>query len=75
MEYLLNDEQKELMNKIHQLNEQKLEKEKQEKHNPNELFKNKKNISIENEVSLTVVKKEKWYNKIFKILKKFIKLG
>ena len=41
MEYLLNEEQKEFMQNLHKLNEQKLEKEKQEKYNPDNLFKNR----------------------------------
>ena len=40
MEYLLNEEQKTLMNQIHELNERKLEKEKSEKYDINNIFKN-----------------------------------
>ena len=40
MEYLLNEEQKQLMKKIHQLNEAKLETKKREKYNPDNLFRN-----------------------------------
>ena len=42
MEYLLNEEQKKLMEKIHEFNERKQEKEKQEKYNEDNIFNNKK---------------------------------
>lgn len=52
MEYLLNKEQKELMQNLHNLNEQKLEKEKQEKNNADNLFKNKTSTTMqENEAT------------------------
>ena len=46
MEYLLNEEQKEFMQNLHKLNEQKLEKEKQEKYNTENLFKNRTTNTI-----------------------------
>ena len=42
MEYLLNEEQKKLMEQIHEFNERKQEKERQEKYNADEIFKNQK---------------------------------
>jgi len=42
MEYLLNEEQKKLMEQIHEFNERKQEKEKQEKYNEDNIFNNKK---------------------------------
>lgn len=73
MEYLLNNEEKELIQKIHELNEQKLEKAKQEKYNPNVLFNNTKNNNTYSEVSLINVKEDKWYEKIFSFIKNLFK--
>lgn len=73
-EYLLNDEQKELMKKIHQNNEEKLEKSKQEKYNANNIFKKANTEKAKEEVALVEVKTEKWYKKLFKFFRKiFIK--
>lgn len=47
MEYLLNDEQKQFMENLHELNEQNLEKEKQERYNPNNLFKDRTSDTIQ----------------------------
>lgn len=76
MEYLLNNEEKELIQQIHALNEQKLEKTKQEKYNSNELFNNTKNNNICSEESLINVKnvkEDKWYKKIFYFIKNLLK--
>ena len=45
MEYLLSKEQKDLMEKIHELNEQNFANEIQEKYDSKDLFKNKNNIT------------------------------
>ncbi len=71
MEYLLNDEQKELMRKIHKSNEEKLEKNKHEKYNYNNLFKKANTENIKEEVALVEIKEEKWYKKVFTFLKRF----
>ena len=81
MEYLLNDEQKLLMEKLHRLNEEKLEREKSKKYNPNNIFKNNMhedseeisavddNLEVEKKEKVKmVVKEEKWYEKIFKAI-------
>lgn len=47
MEYLLNEEQKQLMQQIHQINEKKLERKKEEQYNSHNLFKTKQNIIAE----------------------------
>ena len=73
MEYLLNNEQKELMEKIHKANEQKLEKEKQEKYSSNVLFKNTDNNTIQSQVALIEVKENKWYNKILEFIRNIFK--
>lgn len=48
------------------------EKDLREKYNPDDIFKNKREIKdeeITEEKSLTVVKEEKWYQKIFNLIK------
>lgn len=71
MEYLLNTKQKEFIKRIHDLNEEKLEKEKvkQEKYNTNNLFKNNKKSIVQSEVLLVQIKEDKWYNKVFYFIK------
>lgn len=51
------------------------EEEKKEKYNPNELFKKSKNFSNGNveENSLVEIKEEKWYKKIFLVIKNFFR--
>ena len=73
MEYLLNEKQKEYMKKMHELNEQKVEKEKLEKYNPDDLFKNRKSNNIQNEVALVKVEEKRWYQKIFETIRKFLR--
>lgn len=49
-----------------------IEEEIREKYNPDDIFKNKREIKdeeITEEKSLTVVKEEKWYQKIFNLIK------
>lgn len=55
---------------------QKLEQQKFEKYNPERLFENKRQPIIEkvkNISSMIEVKKEKWYQKIFKVIKNLFK--
>lgn len=73
MEYLLNDEQKELMKKIHQNNEEKLEKSKQEKYNANNIFKKANTEKAKEEIALVEVKVEKWYKKVFDFFRNLFK--
>ena len=72
MEYLLSKEQKDLMEKIHELNEQNFANEIQEKYDSKELFKNKTNINVENENAK--LENNKWYNKMFSFIKRIFKL-
>lgn len=71
MEYLLNDEQKRIMEEIHELNEKKQEQEKREIFNPDNIFKKSiENINIETkteEIGLIEYKEN-----IFLKIKKFI---
>ena len=80
MEYLLNDEQRKLMEQIHRVNEQKQEEEKRKQYNPENIFENKSNIKEDKTVqvasnestskeskeskNLVMTKKDRWYNKI-----------
>ena len=78
MEYLLNQEQKEYMETIHKINEQKIEKEKQIKYNQDNLFKNKKSIKnqeeIRNESVAMVEYKESFLKRMINKIKRiFIK--
>lgn len=80
MEYLLNTEQKELMEKFHEFNEKKHEEDKSKKYNSNDIFNNNnhdeeiKNTQSIQEQSMIEYKEQTWYQKIFsKILKIFKK--
>lgn len=80
MEYLLNDEQRKLMEQIHRVNEQKQEEEKRKQYNPKNIFENKSNIKEDKTIqvasnestskeskeskNLAMTKKDRWYNKI-----------
>lgn len=77
MEYLLNNEQREYLNKIHRINEQKLEKERQKIYNQYGLFNNKKSTTkqedISNESVAMVEYKESILKKILKKIKNMLK--
>lgn len=80
-EYLLNEDEKELMKKIYDMNEQKAEVEKKKKYNPDNLFKNKPNSkkasneenSGTEELSLVEIKEQKWYQKVINYIKNLFK--
>lgn len=74
MEYLLSKEQKDLMEKLHELNEQNFANEIQEKYDSKDLFKNKTNINVENENAIAKLGNNKWYNKMFSFIKRIFKL-
>ncbi|MBE5813553.1 MAG: hypothetical protein E7314_07990 [Clostridiales bacterium] len=74
MEYLLNEEQKKLMQQIHELNEKKLEEAKAEKYGVEDLFKRNKpqqeeQKETEQEMSL-VEYKESFFTKLISKIKK-----
>lgn len=78
MEYLLNKEQKEYMETIHKINEQKIQKENQSKYNQDSLFNNKKSIKnqeeIRNESVAMVEYKESFLKRMINKIKRiFIK--
>lgn len=74
MQYLLNQEQRNLMKKLHKLNDKKVEEEKLKKYNPDNIFKNNKheNKSKEN-VTLVEINNQKWYEKVFTFFRKILK--
>lgn len=74
MEYLLNKEQKDLMEKLHELNEQNFINEIQEKYDSKNLFKTKTNTNVENENAIAKLENNKWYNKMFSFIKRIFKL-
>lgn len=73
MEYLLSKEQKDLMEKIHELNEQNFANEIQEKYDSKDLFKTKTNTKVENENAIAKLENNKWYNKIFSFINRLLK--
>lgn len=82
MEYLLNEKQKKVMEQIHQMNEDKLEKEKREKYKAEDLFKNKdvndKKLNQEEEIQetesdLIPTNKEGFFRKLINKIKSFFK--
>lgn len=78
MEYLLNEEQKKLMEQIHKFNEEKAEAEKQNKYSTQDLFKDKKEIKSQitenTKNTQMIVVKENFFTRIInKIKSLFIK--
>ena len=71
MKYLLNEEQKKLMDEYHRANEKRALKIKQENYNS---FPNQEKVKEETEnVSMTKVVTPKWYEKIVLFIKKVMK--
>lgn len=74
MEYLLNEEQKHLMEQIHQFNEKALEEKREQQYNSNDLFKVKPDI-IEESMNIKqnelIIYKENIFSKILNKLKNF----
>ena len=68
MEYLLNNEQKELMEQIHKLNQINIEREKEEKYNPDMIFK-KDNEIKNNKSDMVVYKEENIFTKLIDRIK------
>ena len=79
MEYLLNEEQKELMKQIHELNERKAEKEKAKQYSTEDLFKKSKSEEEKKEEveqiqeNSLVVYKESFFTKMINRIKNFFK--
>ena len=75
MKYLLNVEQRKFVEEVFKENQKKIENIKREKYNPDNIFKNtKESICEEKHISSMIeVKEEKWYQKIFKVIKNLFK--
>lgn len=73
MEYILNKEQKELMEKFHKINEEKAEKEKYKRYDANNIFKKKTIDNKQEELALVEVRSEKLYKKLFLFIKSIFK--
>ena len=68
MEYLLNEEQKKLMQKIHKFNEDVIEKENSKKYSSDKIFKNDK-VNAKEETELVTISSKKWYKKYLDIFR------
>jgi len=74
IKYLLNEKQKQFIQQIHNENEQKHQKELRNMYNPNDIFKNNKiKTAVNEETNLTIIEKQKWYNKIFNRIRTLLK--
>lgn len=73
-DFFATDKQKDMLKNLLRQNQEKKDAELREKYNPDNVFKNKVNIEkreIQNfeETRLTIVQEEKWYKKIFNMIK------
>lgn len=73
MKYLLNEEQKVLMERLHEFNEQKSKKERIIQYNSDEIFRGAHTDSKQSENMLIEAKNDKWYKKIFLFFRKILK--
>ena len=76
MKYLLNESQRNFLQKVFNENQKKINAIKKEKYNPDNIFKNtNKSISKEEKRTSNIieVKEEKWYRKIIKLIKNLLK--
>lgn len=72
--YWCNEKEKKVLDGILIENEKKYEEEIRQKYNPDDIFKNRNTKKIENETLLEInnmitIKEEKWYKKLFNIIK------
>ncbi len=70
LEYIADENEKEQINGMLKLNENKQEKEKAIKYNPDNIF---KTVSKENKKEEIIVVEKKWYEKLFDKIKKLFK--
>lgn len=70
--YWATEEQRKKIIRVQQQERIKIENEKKEKYNSDELFKNKKE-TIKQEVAMVEVKEQKWYEKVLKFFRKIFK--
>ena len=78
-QFLCNEEEKREFNKILKENEEKFQKEIKEKYNPNDIFKNKRQVESTEEVENNCVSmleyKESIFKKVMKKIKKMLKFN
>lgn len=67
-DYFATDKQKEILKNLLQQNQEKMEKEKYQKYNPNDIYSNNINDSKE-ELSLVEIKNQTWYRKVLDFFK------
>lgn len=75
MEYLLDNEQKKVMEELHRFNEEKLERTKKEKYDSNNIFDNRnieKNYD-KADMQITIKPETKWYKKVWRFILNIIK--
>ena len=72
-DYWATEEQRDKIIKFQQQERIRTENEKKEKYKIEDLFKNNKNASQTEEVSLVEIKEEKWYDKVFKFFRRIIR--
>lgn len=75
-DHFATDKQKEILNNLLKQNQVKSDKEKYEKYNPNNIFKNIENsnsINDSEKLLPTIIKEEKWYTKILEFFKSIFK--
>ena len=70
LEYIADENEKEQINGMLKLNENKQEKEKAIKYNPDNIF---KTVSKENKKEEIIIVEKKWYEKLFDKIKKLFK--
>ena len=68
MEYLLDEEQKKLMQRIHKFNEDMIEKEKSKKYSADKIFKNNE-VNVKEETELVTISSKKWHKKYLDIFR------
>lgn len=78
-DYFATEKQKEILNNLLKQNQEKSDRAKYEKYNPDNIFKNRKNsndvekIVSNKELLPTTIKEEKWYIKILEFFKSIFK--
>ncbi len=76
-DYFATQKQRDTLNNLLRQNQEKTDKEKYEKYNPNKIFKNGINVTTTDDnqevVLPAVIKEEKWYIKILKFFKSIFK--
>lgn len=75
-DYFASEAEKQKINRLLNINQQRLEEKKRERYSPEQLFENNQENSaseVKEELALVVVKEDNWYEKIVVFLQKFFK--